>query len=172
LSFLAAFVIAALGIATHSTLAESTRRLPTFSMKDLDEREHSLSDSKFKDKRLLIAGIGTWQNASVEQAAELKKFHAAHPDVEMIVFIADDLPLARDFVARHGLDFPCYKVDGTASISGTFARLFKTKKSQTLTMNRLPFVILADTDRSVGFAELGVVDEKRLSEALARIIAD
>jgi hypothetical protein len=168
LSLVAAFIIAALGVAAHGTLAESTKRLPTFDMKDLDEREHSLSDAEYKDKILLIAGIGTWQNVSVRQAAELEKFHKAHPEVEIIAFVADDLPGARDFVKTQGVTYRCYKADGTAPIGGTFSRLFKLKKSQTLTMNQLPFVILAGKDRTVHFAELGLVDAARLGEELAK----
>jgi hypothetical protein len=163
---MAAFLVAALGVAAHSTFAESTKRLPTFAMKDLDEREHSLSDAEFKDKTLLIAGFSTWQDVSIKQAAELEAFHKAHPEVEIIAFIADDLPRARDFVKQQGLTYKCYKADGTAPISGTFARLYKTKKAQTLTMNRLPFVIIAGKDRNVTFAEMGLVDEARLGEAL------
>ena len=169
LSLTVAFLIAALGVATHSTLAESTKRLPTFAMKDLDEREHSLSDAQYKDKRLLIAGIGTWQNVSIQQAAELEAFHKAHPEVEIITFVADDLAGARDFVKQQGVTFPCFQADSTAPIGGTFNRLFKLKKAQTLTMNRLPFVILTGKDRTVHFAELGLVDAGKLGGELKKI---
>jgi hypothetical protein len=169
LSLVAALMIAAFGVAAHGTLAESTRRLPTFDMKDLDEREHSLSDPEYKEKVLLIAGIGTWQNVSVQQAAELEKFHKANPNVEIIAFIADDLPGARDFVKTQGITYRCFKADGTAPIGDTFSRLFKLKKAQTLTMNRLPFVILAGKDRTVHFAELGLVDAARLGEELKKV---
>jgi hypothetical protein len=169
LQLFAALVIAALGVTAHGILAESAKRLPTFSMKDLDETEHSTSDAAFKDKTLLRAGVGSWQDVSVKQAAELEAFHKAHPEVEIILFVADDLAAARDFVKRQGLSVKCYKADGTAPIGSTFARLFKTKKSQNLSMTRLPFVILAGKDRTVHFAEVGLVDAGRLGEELAKI---
>src|SRR5690606_19707761 len=108
-------------------------------MKDLQEVEHSLSDDEFKDKTLLIAGIGTWQQVSRDQAAELEAFHKAHPDVVIICFIADELARSRDFVKAEGITYECYKADGTAPISATFNRLFETKKGKTLTLNQLPF---------------------------------
>lgn len=169
LSLLAAFIVAGAGMAVQHVGADSTKRLPTFSMKDLQEREHSLSDAQFKDKILLIAAVGTWQQVSVDQAAELEKFHKAHPEVEIITFICDDLPAARDFVAQQGLTYPCYKTDGTAPIGSTFNRLFETKKGKTLTLNQLPFVVLADKTRNVKFAETGLVDAARLGEALGKI---
>jgi hypothetical protein len=166
ISMLAALLLAVIGVASHSTLAETTKRLPTFAMKDLDEREHNLTDDQFKDKTLVIAGFGTWQDVSIKQALELEAFHKAHPEVEIIAFIADDLPRSRDFVATHGLTYKCYKADGTAPVGSTFARLFKTKKAQTLTMNRLPFAIVAGKDRNVSLAELGLVDAAKLADAI------
>ncbi|MCB9895927.1 MAG: redoxin domain-containing protein [Planctomycetes bacterium] len=161
-----ALVIALAGLAVHHVTADATKRLPTFAMKDLEEVEHNLSDAEFKDKRLLIAGIGTWQQVSRDQAAELEAFHKAHPDVEIICFIADDITAARDFVKTQGITYKCYKADGTAPINATFNRLFETKKGKTLTLNQLPFVVLAGKDRSVYFAETGVVKAVRLGEVL------
>ena len=146
--------------------AASTKRLPTFDMKDLEEREHSLSDEKFKDKVILVAAFGTWQEVSVQQARELEKFHKAHPEVEIIAFVCDDLSLAREFRTREGLTFPCYKADGSAPIGTSFNRLFETKKGKVLTLNRTPFVLITDKNRAIEFANLGLTTADEMGEAV------
>jgi hypothetical protein len=158
-----------LGVAMHTVGASSAKRLPTFDMKDLQERDHSLSDDQYKDKVLLIAAFSTWQQVSIEQARELEKFHKAHPEVEIIAFVANDLPVARDFVKREGLSFPCYKADKTNTANSSFSRLFETKRGKVLTLNRVPFVILTDKERYVKFSNLGLTDSTRLGEELGKI---
>ncbi|MBZ0135660.1 MAG: peroxiredoxin family protein [Planctomycetes bacterium] len=148
--------------------AASTKRLPTFDMKDLEEREHSLADDKFKDKVLLVAAFGTWQDVSIRQARELQKFHKAHPEVEIIAFVCDELALAREFRTREGLTFPCYKADGSAPIGTSFNRLFETKKGKTLTLNRVPFVLLTDKNLSIEYANLGLTTADQLADELGR----
>jgi hypothetical protein len=146
--------------------ADAARKLPAFEMKDLTEREHRLTDEQFKGKRLLVAAFGTWQQASIDQARELEKFHKAHPDVMIIAFVVDSLPAARDFVQSEALTFQCYKTESTTRIDSTFNRLFKTRKGKTLTLNRVPFVMLADANRNVNFAELGLVTADELAKQL------
>lgn len=158
-----------LGFAMHTVGADSAKRLPTFDMKDLEERDHSLSDDKFKDKQLLVAAFSTWQQISIEQARELEAFHKAHPEVEIIAFVCDDLPEARDFVKREGLTFPCYKADKTNTANSSFSRVFETKKGQVLTLNRAPFVILTDKERYVRYSNVGLTGSAQLGEALDKI---
>ena len=164
-----ALALGGLGIAMHTVGADSAKRLPTFDMKDLEERDHSLSDDQYKGKVLLIAAFSTWQQVSVEQARELEAFHKAHPDVEIIAFVCEDLPVARDFVKREGLTFPCYKADKTSTANSSFSRLFETKKGKVLTLNRAPFVILTDKDRYVKFSNVGLTGAARLGEELGKI---
>lgn len=158
-----------LGIAMHTVGADSGKRLPTFDMKDLEERDHSLSDDQFKDKILLVTAFSTWQQVSIDQARELEAFHKAHPEVEIVAFVCDALPVARDFVKREGLTFPCYQADGASTAANSFGRLFKTKKGKVLTLNRLPFVILTDKGRSVRFSNMGLTGSTRLGEELGKI---
>ena len=165
LSFMVA-VFVLIGSGFTDAGAASTKRLPTFDLKDLEEREHSLSDEKFKDKVLLIAAFGTWQEVSIAQARELEKFHKAHPEVEIIAFVCDELSVAREFRTREGLTFPCYKADGSAPIGTSFNRLFETKKGKVLTLNRTPFVLLTDENRSIEYANLGLTTSAALSAAL------
>ena len=146
--------------------ADAARKLPAFEMRDLQEREHRLTDERFKGKRVVVAAFGTWQQVSIDQARELEKFHKAHPEVEIIAFVVDTLPAARDFVAMHELTFPCYKADTSSRIGTTFNRLFKTRKGKTLVLDRIPFVLLADADRNVDFAALGVVTADALAAEL------
>jgi hypothetical protein len=170
LSFMAALcVLVAAGFSGGDAGAASSKRLPTFDMKDLEEREHSLTDARFRDKPLLVAAFGTWQHSSIEQARELQKFHEAHPGVEIIAFVCDELVLARDFRAREGLTFPCYKVDGSAPIGTSLNRLFETKKGRTLTLNRVPFVLLTDKNRGIEYANLGLTTFAQLGEALGNL---
>ena len=172
LSLLAALVVlVSVGFTGQDADARVTKRLPTFDMKDLEERDHSLTHERYKGKVLLIAAFSTWQQSSIDQALELEKFHKANPDVQIIAFICNELSLARDFRAQHGLTFPCYKGDGNSFISSSLNRLFKTRTGRTLTLNRVPFVIMTDKDRNVEFAELGLVDAAKLGEA-RRAIAD
>lgn len=161
--------LSALGLSSRDAEAAPAKRLPTFDIKGLDESEHSLTDSRYEGKTVLIAAFGTWQQPSIEQARELEKFHKAHPDVEVIAFIADSLPRARDFVARENLSYECFKSDGTAPITNSFNRLFDTKRGQTLTLTRVPFVILADSDRNVKYASFGANSAETLGRELAKI---
>jgi len=153
-------VAAVVGVATVSSPADAevARKLPSFEMKDLREVEHRLSDERFEGKTVVIAAFGTWQQASIDQARELQRFHEANPNVEIIAFVVDALPQARDFVAREGLTFPCYRPDGGTRIGTTFARVFRTRRGQNLTLNRAPFVIIADANRDVHYAQIGLVD--------------
>lgn len=167
--FAALVCLSVLGFSSRDAGAASAKRLPTFDMKGLDESEHSLTDDRFKDKVLLVAAFGTWQQPSIDQARELEAFHKAHPEVEIIAFVTDSLPNARDFVAREGLSFDCYKTDGTTPIGNSFNRLFTTKRGKTLTLNRVPFVILTGADRNVEFASLGVTSAQTLGNELAKI---
>lgn len=167
--FVLSFVVACcvlLAMGFTDAGAASTKRLPTFDMKDLEEREHSLSDAKFKDKQILVAAFGTWQDVSIEQARELEKFHKVHPEVEIIAFVCDELSLAREFRTREGLTFPCYKADGSAPIGTSFNRLFETKKGKTLTLNRTPFVLITDKNRAIEFANLGLTTAAEMGEAV------
>lgn len=173
-SFLFCLCIAAIGLAGLSYVArdagaETARRLPTFDMKGLDEQEHSLTDERFEGKTVLVTCFGTWQHSSIEQARELQKFHEANPDVEIIAFVAANVPNARDFREREGLTFGCYKLDGTAPVADIFSRLFVAKRGQEVTLNRVPFVIMAEENRTVSFANIGLTPADRLSEELARI---
>lgn len=163
LTLLAACILAFTGVNAD---ADAARKLPAFEMKDLAEREHRLTDERFRGKRLVIAAFGTWQQVSIDQALELEKFHKANPEVEIIAFVVDELAVARDFVQQHGLSYPCYKTDGVTRIPTAFNRLFKTRQGKTLTLNRAPFVILADAERNVEFAEIGLVSAEKLSAEL------
>ena len=158
-------VLVAVSFTGHDADARSAKRLPTFDMKDLEEREHSLTDERYKDKIIVVAAFSTWQQVSIDQALELEKFHKANPDVQIIAFICDELSLARDFRIKHGLTFPCYKGDGNSFITNSFNRLFQLRTGRTLTLNRVPFVIMAGKDRSVEFASLGLTDASTLGEA-------
>jgi len=149
--------------------AASTRKLPSFELRDLQEKEMRLSDDQFKGKTLLIAAFGTWQEVSRTQARELEAFHKKHPEVEIIAFVVDALPAARDFVKAEGLTISCYKADASTRIGTAFNRLFETKKGKTITLNRLPFVILADSNRNVRFANLGPTDAESMSAEYAKI---
>lgn len=163
LALLTACVVAFTGVDAG---AEAARKLPAFEMKDLNEREVRLTDERFRGKQLVIAAFGTWQQVSIDQALELEKFHKANPEVEIIAFVVDELAVARDFVQQHGLSYPCYKTDPVTRIPTGFNRLFKTRQGKTLTLNRAPFVILADADRNVNFADIGLVTADKLSEEL------
>ncbi len=158
-------VIAGIAAFADDAGADVARKVPAFEMKDLEEREHRLTDDKFKGKKLLIAAFGTWQQVSVDQAREIEKFHKAHPEVEIIAFVIDALPAARDFVQREGLSYPCYKTDYSTR-ADQFNKLFKTRKGKTLTLNRIPFVMLADADRNIEYAELGLVTAETLGKEL------
>lgn len=167
--FVISFVVACcvlLAMGFTDAGAASTKRLPTFDMKDLEEREHSLADAKFQDKTLLVAAFSTWQEVSIQQARELQKFHKAHPEVEIIAFICDELTLAREFRTREGLTFPCYKADGSAPVGTSFNRLFETKQGKVLTLNRTPFVLITDKNREIEFANLGLTTAAEMAEAL------
>lgn len=146
------------------TSAETAKVVPAFEMRDLQEVEHRLTDDKFKDKQLLIVGFGTWQDVSIKQAAQIELFQKANPEVEIIAFIIDDLPAARDFRAEQELSFPCYKMDRVSNLSNTLGRLFETKKGKNYTMNQLPFTILTDKKRAVKFSNVGLTSAKTIAE--------
>lgn len=158
--------LTAISVTSGDAGADAARKLPSFEMKDLQEVEYRLTDERFKGKKLLIAAFGTWQQPSIAQARELQKFHKANPDVEIIAFVVDSLAEARDFVAREQLTYPCYKSDPATRIGPGFNRLFKTRKGKVLTLNKAPFVMLADADRNVYYAELGLVSAETLGKEL------
>jgi hypothetical protein len=158
--------VVALVFAVRDAAADTTRQMPSFSMKDLSEVQHRLTDERFQNRPLLVTAFGTWQQVSIEQARELQAFHAAHPEVEIIAFVMDALPEARDFVARHGLTFPCYQPDPAARLDGTLNRLFNVRTGRTLTLNRVPFVLLTDRQRNVHLADIGLVKAERLTETV------
>jgi peroxiredoxin len=157
--------VAGIAVATEQADADVGVKLPSFEMKDLNEVQHRLSDERFEGKTLVIVAFGTWQQTSIQQARELERFHQANPDIEIIAFVVDNLGEARDFVAREGLSFPCYRADGGTRIRD-FHRLFRTRRGKTLTLNRVPFVVVADETRSVTFAEIGVVTADTLADKL------
>ena len=97
--------LAALAFISVETDAAGIKTLPNFELKGLDETESRLSDDKYKDKIVLLAAFSTWQDVSVKQAREVEAFHAKHPEVAIVAFVADDLSAARDFVAREKLSF-------------------------------------------------------------------
>lgn len=148
--------------------ADSLKRLPAFELKTLDERDVRLTDDKFKDKRLLVAAFSTWQDVSRRQAAELEKFHKAHPDVEIIAIVVQSLSESRDFKQEQGLSYECYKCDGVSNLSTNLNRLFPARKNRVVNLNRVPFVILTDKQRGVVYANIGLTDEARLSAELAK----
>lgn len=148
--------------------AAANRKLPQFELRDLNERELRLSDDRFKGKTLLVVAFSTWNESSREQARQVQAFHTAHPEVEIIAFVMNALPEARDFVAAEGLTFPCYKVDPVTRIGTAFNRLFETKKGKTVTLNRYPFAVLADKDRNVKFAVCGPASRETLSAEYAK----
>jgi peroxiredoxin len=158
--------VALVAFPSGSAQADVARKLPAFEMKDLAEREHRLTDERFQGKKLVIVAFGTWQQVSVDQARELQKFHDANPEVEIIAFIVDGPAEARDFVRREGLTFPCYKADPVTRINSAFNRVFRVRTGKTLTLNRMPFVIIADAERNVRFAEIGLVNAERMAENL------
>jgi len=160
--------LAALAFISVETDAAGIKTLPNFELKGLDETESRLSDDKYKDKIVLLAAFSTWQDVSVKQAREVEAFHAKHPEVAIVAFVADDLSAARDFVAREKLSFDCFKSEGPR-IGQNFNRLFDTKKGKMLQLNKVPFVVLAGKDRKVAFAGLGLTSEATLSEQLAAI---
>lgn len=170
LSFACVFCLALCGLLALSgdAGAASNRKLPTFELRDLNEVELRLSDDRFRGKTVLITAFSTWNETSREQARQVQAFHKAHPEVEIIAFVMNALPEARDFVAHEGLTFPCYKVDNVTRIPTAFNRLFETKKGKTLTLNRYPFAILADKDRNVKFAFCGPTDKETLSAEYAK----
>lgn len=161
--------LAAVLVLGGSASAASDRKVPSFEMRDLQEREVRLSDDRFKGKTLLITAFTTWNEVSRQQAREVEAFHKANPNVEIIAFVANSLAESRDFVQQEGLTYPCYKADQASRIGTTLNRLFETKKDKTLNLNRLPFAILADKDRTVKFANLGLTDAKTLSAEVAKI---
>lgn len=163
-----ALAVAGLFALSGDAGAAGNRKLPSFELRDLNETELRLTDDRFKGKTLLIAAFSTWNEASREQARQVAAFHKAHPEVEVIAFVVNALPEARDFVAHEGLTFPCYKADSSTRIATAFNRLFETRKGKTLTLNRYPFAILADKDRNVKFAVCGPADAKTLSTEYAK----
>lgn len=170
LSFLTACIaLVAISFAAPEADAAPSKKLPAFEMKDLEERELRLTDDRFKGKKVLITAFGTWQQVSREQARELQKFHKANPDVEIIAFVVESLPEARDFVKQEGLTFPCYKCDGVTRIGAVFNRLFETKKGKSVTLNRLPFAILADADRNVAWSGMGLSTADKLSAEVKKM---
>ena len=94
---LTVFALTALLAVSVETQAASSKTLPNFEMRGLDESEHRLSDEKYKDKVVLVAGFSTWQDISIKQARELQAFHLKHPNVEIVAFVSDDAAAARDF---------------------------------------------------------------------------
>lgn len=174
-ALLALCALVVLAFVSIDTQAASVKTLPNFEMRGLDESEHRLSDEKYKNKIVLVAAFSTWQDVSIKQARELQAFHAKHPEVEIIAFVSDDAPLARDFVAKQGLTYPCFKSnggpagDGSPRIGQNFNRLFETKKGKTLTLNKVPFVVLAGKDRRVAYTNVGLTTQSTLSEQLAAI---
>jgi hypothetical protein len=149
--------------------ASTSKKLPAFEMKDLEERELRLTDDRFKGKKILVTAFGTWQQVSRDQAREIQKFHKANPDVEIIAFVVESLPEARDFVAQEGLTFPCYKCDGVTRIGSVFNRLFETKKGKSINLNRLPFAILADAERNVVWSDLGLSSSDKLTAEVKKM---
>jgi len=172
---LTVFALTALLAVSVETQAATAKTLPNFEMRGLDESEHRLSDEKYKDKVVLVAGFSTWQDVSIKQARELQAFHLKHPQVEIVAFVSDDSAAARDFVTRQGLTYPCFKSngspggDGSPRLSQNFNRLFETKKGKTLSLNKLPFVVLAAKDRRVAYSNVGLTTESVLSEQLAAL---
>lgn len=161
--------VAALAFVSVSSDASSIKTLPNFELKGLDESEHRLSDARFKDKVILLVAFSTWQDVSIRQAREIQAFHVKRPNVEIVALIADDLALARDFVANEKLTFPCYKSGDGPRAGQNLNRLFDTKKNKTFQLNKLPFVVLCTADRKVAFAQVGLTSEATLSEQLAAI---
>ncbi len=161
--------VAALAFVSVSSDASSIKTLPNFELKGLDESEHRLSDPRFKDRIILLVAFSTWQDVSIRQAREIQAFHARHPQVEIVALIADDLAIARDFVASEKLTFPCYKSGDGPRVGQNLNRLFETKKNKTFQLNKLPFVVLCTADRKVAFARMGLTDEATLSEQLAAL---
>ncbi len=175
MALLTVFALTALLAVSVETQAATAKTLPNFEMRGLDESEHRLSDEKYKDKVVLVAGFSTWQDVSIKQARELQAFHLKHPQVEIVAFVSDDPAAARDFVTRQGLTYPCFKSngspggDGSPRLSQNLNRLFETKKGKTLSLNKLPFVVLAAKDRRVAYSNVGLTTEAVLSEQLAAI---
>lgn len=150
--------------------AASSRKLPSFELRDLEDRELRLTDDRFKNKALLVTAFTTWNESSREQARQVEAFAKAHPEVEVIAFVVNSLAEARDFVKQEGLTYPCYKCDAVSRVAYSFNRLFELKKGKTLaSLNRIPFVILTDKARNVQYANLGPTDEKNLSAEYAKI---
>ena len=149
--------------------AAGRRQLPSFKMLDLSEVEHSLGDEEFKDKVILVAGFGTWQEVSRDQAHALTVFHKAHPEVAIVAFVVADVASARDFIHDEGLEYGCYKADRSPHLDRDFDRLFETKTGMTIRLNRIPFVFLADKSRNVTFANIGLTTAATLSKELAKI---
>lgn len=148
--------------------ADTLKRLPAFELKTLEEGEVRLTDEKFKDKRLLVAAFSTWQDVSRRQAAELEKFHKAHPDVVIIAVVVQSLSEARDFKQQNDLHFDCYKCDAVSNLATNLNRLFPARKNRVVNLNRIPFVVLTDAQRGVVYANIGFTDEARLSAELAK----
>jgi len=175
MALLTVFALTALLAVSVETQAATAKTLPNFEMRGLDESEHRLSDEKYKDKVVLVAGFSTWQDVSIKQARQLQAFHLKHPQVEIVAFVSDDPAAARDFVTRQGLTYPCFKSngspggDGSPRLSQNLNRLFETKKGKTLSLNKLPFVVLAAKDRRVAYSNVGLTTEAVLSEQLAAI---
>lgn len=173
MALLVAVALGVLAFVSVDSQAAAVKTLPNFEMRGLDESEHRLSDARYKDKIVLVVAFSTWQDISVRQAREIQAFHGKNPQVEIIAFVCDDAPLARDFVVNQGLTYPCFKSGGALSGEGNprirdnFFRIFETKKSKSLTLNKTPFVVLAGRDRRVAFAEVGLVTEAKLAEQLA-----
>lgn len=156
-------IAAIVGLQGYSA-AETAKIVPAFEMRDLEEKEHRLTDEYFKNQPLLIVAFGTWQDVSIKQAAEIETFHKDNPEVKIIAFIVDDLPAARDFRTAHNLSFPCYKMDSVSNLKSTLGRLFDAKKGKKITLDKLPFAILTDSKRAVKFSNIGLTDANTLAE--------
>lgn len=165
----AACVFAGLIAIAGDTDAASARTLPSLSLKTLEEKEVRLSDARFNGKIIVLAAFTTWNDISVRQAQALNAIYRDHPNVEIVAMIVDDLPAARDFRVAHDLKFPCYKSSDGPRVGTNLQRMFETKKNRQVLVNRVPFVIIADKDRKVAYAQFGLTEEKTLREKLAAL---
>ncbi|MCC6573364.1 MAG: redoxin domain-containing protein [Planctomycetes bacterium] len=166
-------MIACVGVGLFSTTtgldAASLKTLPSLSLKTLSEQEVRLTDDRFKDKIIVVAAFTTWNDVSRRQARALEVFHKENPNVEIVALVVDEIAAARDFVAQEGLTYPCYKSSDGPRVGTNLMRLFEAKKNKQVIVNRVPFVIIADKERRVVYAQFGVTSETTIKEKIAAI---
>jgi len=109
----------AAALATAAAVSAAARPAPSLEGFDIRTGRHvSLAD--YAGKRVVVNTWGSWCRDCVQEAPDLKRFAAMHPEVQMLgIDVHDTKAGARYFYAHHDEDWPSI-FDPTGTIAQRF----------------------------------------------------